>query len=230
MADTGRQETMVEARDLGRQVPGPDGVLTILEAVDLALNAGRSLAIVGRSGSGKTTLLSLLAGLDLPSHGRVWLHGHELTALDEEARAALRRRLVGFVFQSFQLIPTLDALENVMVAADLAGLDDAHQRARQALERVGLGRRLRHLPHQMSGGEQQRVALARAFVHSPPVLFADEPTGNLDGENARAIADLLFALQRDHGTTLVLVTHDTALAQRCDRQLRLVDGRIAGAA
>lgn len=220
----------MEARDLGRQVPGPDGVLTILEAVDLALNAGRSLAIVGRSGSGKTTLLSLLAGLDLPSHGRVWLHGHELTALDEEARAALRRRLVGFVFQSFQLIPTLDALENVMVAADLAGLDDAHQRARQALERVGLGRRLRHLPHQMSGGEQQRVALARAFVHSPPVLFADEPTGNLDGENARAIADLLFALQRDHGTTLVLVTHDTALAQRCDRQLRLVDGRIAGAA
>ncbi len=220
----------MEARDLGRQVPGPDGVLTILEAVDLALNAGRSLAIVCRSGSGKTTLLSLLAGLDLPSHGRVWLHGHELTALDEEARAALRRRLVGFVFQYFQLIPTLDALENVIVDADLAGLDDAHQRARQALERVGLGRRLRHLPHQMSGGEQQRVALARAFVHSPPVLFADEPTGNLDGENARAIADLLFALQRDHGTTLVLVTHDTALAQRCDRQLRLVDGRIAGAA
>ncbi|MFB9068194.1 ABC transporter ATP-binding protein [Pseudofulvimonas gallinarii] len=216
---------MIEARGLGKRVDGPDGALTILEGIDLVLNPGRSLAIVGRSGSGKTTLLSLLAGLDRPTSGRSWLHGHELTGLDEEARAALRRRLVGFVFQSFQLIPTLDALENVMVAADLAGLDDAADRARQALERVGLGTRLRHLPHQMSGGEQQRVALARAFVHAPPILFADEPTGNLDGENARSVTGLLFDLQRDHGTTLVLVTHDPDLAARCDQCLRVADGR-----
>lgn len=216
---------MIEARGLGKRVDGPDGPLTILDDIHLTLNAGHSLAIVGRSGSGKTTLLSLLAGLDQPSTGQSWLHGHELTSLDEEARAALRRRLVGFVFQSFQLIPTLDALENVLVAADLAGLDDAAARATQALQRVGLGRRLHHLPHQMSGGEQQRVALARAFVHAPPILFADEPTGNLDGENARSVTALLFELQRDHGTTLVLVTHDPALAERCDQQLTLVDGR-----
>ena len=217
---------MIQARGLGKRVDGPDGALTILDGIDLALNTGRSLAIVGRSGSGKTTLLSLLAGLDQPSHGQSWLHGHELTALDEEARAALRRRLVGFVFQSFQLIPTLDALENVMVAADLAGLDDARERAEQALQRVGLGQRQRHLPHQMSGGEQQRVALARAFVHAPPILFADEPTGNLDGENARSVTSLLFDLQRHHGTTLVLVTHDPELAAQCDQHLRLVDGRM----
>ena len=217
---------MIQARGLGKRVDGPDGALTILDGIDLALNTGRSLAIVGRSGSGKTTLLSLLAGLDRPSHGQSWLHGHELTALDEEARAALRRRLVGFVFQSFQLIPTLDALENVMVAADLAGLDDARDRAEQALQRVGLGQRQRHLPHQMSGGEQQRVALARAFVHAPPILFADEPTGNLDGDNARSVTRLLFDLQRHHGTTLVLVTHDPELAAQCDQHLRLVDGRM----
>ena len=217
---------MIQARGLGKRVDGPDGALTILDGIDLALNTGRSLAIVGRSGSGKTTLLSLLAGLDRPSHGQSWLHGHELTALDEEARAALRRRLVGFVFQSFQLIPTLDALENVMVAADLAGLDDARERAEQALQRVGLDRRQRHLPHQMSGGEQQRVALARAFVHAPPILFADEPTGNLDGDNARSVTALLFDLQRHHATTLVLVTHDPELAAQCDQHLRLVDGRM----
>lgn len=218
---------MIRARGLGKQVPGPDGGLTILEDIGLALNRGASLAIIGRSGSGKTTLLSLLAGLDVPSQGKAWLAGHDLGAMDEEARARLRRRLVGFVFQSFQLLPTLDATENVRLAAELAGLDRPGERSRQALARVGLGHRLHHLPRQLSGGEQQRVALARAFVHSPPVLFADEPTGNLDGDNTAAVTRLLFELQQQAGTTLVLVTHDLALAARCEQQLALVDGRLA---
>lgn len=221
---------LIRARKLGKQVPGPDGGLTILEDIDLTLNRGASLAIIGRSGSGKTTLLSLLAGLDVPSHGQAWLAGHELNALDEEARARLRRRLVGFVFQSFQLIPTLDATENVRLAAELAGLDQPGERSIQALHRVGLAHRLQHLPRQLSGGEQQRVALARAFVHSPPVLFADEPTGNLDGDNAAAVTGLLFDLQQQAGTTLVLVTHDLDLAARCDQQLALIEGRLAPAA
>jgi putative ABC transport system ATP-binding protein len=231
MADADRLEAkvIIEARALGKRVDGPEGGLTILDGVDLALNAGRSLAIVGRSGSGKTTLLSLLAGLDRPSSGEVHLDGHALSTLDEEARAQLRRRRVGFVFQSFQLIPTLDALENVLIAAELAGLEHAPARSREALQRVGLGARTHHLPRQLSGGEQQRVALARAFVHRPPILFADEPTGNLDGESARLVTQLLFDLQRDAGTTLVLVTHDPGLAAQCDHQLRLVEGRIAPA-
>jgi putative ABC transport system ATP-binding protein len=230
MADTGRENsgTMVEAHALSKRVDGPEGGLTILEGVDLALNAGRSLAITGRSGSGKTTLLSLLAGLDQPSTGRVHLDGHDLNALDEEARAMLRRRLVGFVFQSFQLIPTLDALENVLIAAELAGIAQPEARSREALERVGLARRTHHLPRQLSGGEQQRVALARAFVHTPRILFADEPTGNLDGESARSVTSLLFDLQRGSGTTLVLVTHDLDLAGQCDQRLALVEGRLAG--
>jgi putative ABC transport system ATP-binding protein len=232
MADTGRENsgTMIEAHALGKRVDGPEGGLTILEGVDLALNAGRSLAITGRSGSGKTTLLSLLAGLDQPSTGRVHLDGHDLNALDEEARAMLRRRRVGFVFQSFQLIPTLDALENVLIAAELAGIAQPEARSCEALERVGLARRTHHLPRQLSGGEQQRVALARAFVHTPRILFADEPTGNLDGESARAVTSLLFDLQRGSGTTLVLVTHDLDLAGQCDQRLALVEGRLAGGA
>lgn len=230
MADAGEngREPILAARALGKRVDGPDGGLTILEGVDLTLNAGRSLAITGRSGSGKTTLLSLLAGLDQPSTGQVRLAGHELGTLDEEARAGLRRRLVGFVFQSFQLIPTLDALENVLIAAELAGVDEALARSRQALERVGLAQRMHHIPRQLSGGEQQRVALARAFVHRPRILFADEPTGNLDGDSARHITELLFELQRGAGTTLVLVTHDLGLAAQCEQHLALVEGRLAG--
>ncbi len=223
-------EPVIRAEKLGKRVAGPDGGLTILEDIDLTLNRGASLAIIGRSGSGKTTLLSLLAGLDVPNQGRSWLAGHDLGAMDEEDRARLRRRLVGFVFQSFQLIPTLDATENVRLAAELAGLDRPGERSLQALHRVGLGHRLHHLPRQLSGGEQQRVALARAFVHSPPVLFADEPTGNLDGDNAASVTGLLFDLQRQAGTTLVLVTHDLELAARCDQQLALVEGRLAPAA
>ena len=231
MADTGQAVagTIIQAHALGKRVEGPEGGLTILEGVDLSLNGGRSLAITGRSGSGKTTLLSLLAGLDQPSTGRVHLDGHDLTALDEEARAMLRRRLVGFVFQSFQLIPTLDALENVLIAAELAGIAQPEARSRDALERVGLARRTHHVPRQLSGGEQQRVALARAFVHTPRILFADEPTGNLDGESARTVTTLLFDLQRSSGTTLVLVTHDLELAAQCDQRLALVEGRLAGA-
>lgn len=216
----------VVARSLGKTVTGPDGALTILDGIDLQLNAGQSLAIVGRSGSGKTTLLSLIAGLDRPSTGEVWLAGHALNDLDEEQRAGLRRRLLGFVFQSFQLIASLDAAENVRLAAELADLADPEASSREALALVGLAQRQHHLPSQLSGGEQQRVALARAFVHRPPILFADEPTGNLDGENAARVTELLFDLQQRFGTTLVLVTHDLGLAARCDHRLMLSDGRM----
>ncbi len=187
---------------------------------------GASAAIVGASGSGKTTLLGLLAGLDQPSAGRIVLDGHVLTDLDEERRARLRRRLVGFVFQSFQLLPALSALENVLLPLELEGAGNAVARAREALTAVGLARRLRHYPAQLSGGEQQRVAIARAFVHQPRVLFADEPTGNLDRRTGAGVIDLLFELNRAHGTTLVLVTHDNNLAARCDALLELLDGRI----
>lgn len=218
---------MIEAAGVGKRVDGPDGGLTILDGINLALNAGHSLAVTGRSGSGKTTLLSLLAGLDLPSVGRIRLDGHDLGTMDEEARALLRRRRVGFVFQSFQLIPTLDALENVLIAAELAGVDAAEACSRAVLDQVGLARRMHHLPRQLSGGEQQRVALARAFVHTPRILFADEPTGNLDGDSARLVTDLLFGFQKNAGTTLVLVTHDLDLAARCDERLALVEGCLA---
>lgn len=209
---------------------GPDGDLTILEGVSLTLEHGHSLAIVGASGSGKTTLLGLLAGLDQPSSGTVTLDGTCLGDLDEEARARLRRRLVGFVFQSFHLLPALSAEENVMLPLELEGADDARARATAALNEVGLAARSRHYPHQLSGGEQQRVAIARAFVHGPRILFADEPTGNLDARTGQAIGDLLFDLNREHATTLVLVTHDASIAERCDESLQLDFGCLVGAA
>ena len=217
---------VLSATEVSKSVEGPDGWLTILDGVSLEVPRGESLAIVGASGSGKTTLLGLLAGLDRPSSGTISLAGQALDTLDEEARARLRRRLVGFVFQSFHLLPALNAEENVMLPLELEGRDDAAARAHEALARVGLDARRHHYPHQLSGGEQQRVALARAFVHEPELLFADEPTGNLDQRTGAAVGDLLFALNREHGTTLVLVTHDINLAARCARSLRLADGRI----
>jgi putative ABC transport system ATP-binding protein len=219
-------DSMLSAREVSKTVGGPDGTLTILDGVSLDVARGASLAIVGASGSGKTTLLGLLAGLDRPTRGSVTLAGQSLDALDEEARARLRRRLVGFVFQSFHLLPALNAEENVMLPLELEGGRDAAVKARDALARVGLAARRNHYPHQLSGGEQQRVALARAFVHEPALLFADEPTGNLDQRTGGAVSDLLFALNREHGTTLVLVTHDVALARRCGSSLRLAEGRI----
>ena len=217
---------VLSAEKLSKVVEGPDGRLSILEEVSLGVERGASLAIVGASGSGKTTLLGLLAGLDRPSSGTVVLAGEDLGALDEEARARLRRRMVGFVFQSFHLLPALNAEENVMLPLELEGLDDARERAGSVLAAVGLDKRLHHYPHQLSGGEQQRVALARAFVHGPKLLFADEPTGNLDQRTGAAVSDLLFDLNREHQTTLVLVSHDLGLASRCARTLRLRDGRV----
>ena len=218
---------VLEARDVSKSVNGPEGRLDILDGVDLRVMPGESFAIVGASGSGKTTLLGLLAGLDTPDRGSIALDGHALEQLDEEARAELRRRLVGFVFQSFHLLPALTAEENVMLPLELEGSSAARSRAREALEAVGLSARRRHYPAQLSGGEQQRVAIARAFVHGPRVLFADEPTGNPDQRTGHHICDLLFALNRDHRTTLVLVTHDAGLAARCDRRIELEEGRVA---
>jgi len=214
------------ARDVSKNVIGPDGRIDILDSVSLDVPRGASIAIVGASGSGKTTLLGLLAGLDSPSSGEIALAGTRIEALDEERRAALRRRNVGFVFQSFHLLPALNAEENVMLPLELDGRDDARERAAAALADVGLGARRHHYPHQLSGGEQQRVALARAFVHGPRILFADEPTGNLDQRTGRAVGDLLFELNRAHATTLVLVTHDLALAARCAGIARLDAGRL----
>jgi putative ABC transport system ATP-binding protein len=188
--------------------------------------SGQAVAIVGASGSGKSTLLGLLAGLDVPSTGKVWIGGEDLFALDEDGRAQLRGRMVGFVFQSFQLLPALTAIENVMLPLELAGGADAASRARRVLERVGLGERLGHYPRQLSGGEQQRVAVARAFVTEPRVLFADEPTGNLDSATGEHIIELLFEMNRERGTTLVLVTHDADLAKRCARRLHISAGAI----
>ncbi|HEY9547156.1 MAG TPA: ABC transporter ATP-binding protein [Solimonas sp.] len=216
----------VRAVGVSKQVSSGGQPLTILDGVDLDVAAGESLAIVGSSGSGKTTLLSLLAGLDSPSSGEVALAGSSLSGLDEDARAALRAGRVGFVFQSFQLLAGFTALENVMLPAELAGLDGARGRARAALERVGLAARLDHYPQQLSGGEQQRVALARAFCGEPQILFADEPTGNLDTATGSRIIDLMFELNRAQGTTLVLVTHDESLAARCGRRLTLASGRV----
>jgi putative ABC transport system ATP-binding protein len=217
---------VISADKVSKTVAGPDGQLTILEQVSFVLPRGESLAIVGASGSGKTTLLGLLAGLDRPSSGSITLAGEKLDVLDEEARARLRRRSVGFVFQNFHLLPALTAEENVMLPLELEGRADARARAGEALTRVGLGARKHHYPAQLSGGEQQRVALARAFVHEPAILFADEPTGNLDQRTGAAVSDLLFALNREHGTTLVLVTHDAKLAARCANRLSLSEGRI----
>jgi putative ABC transport system ATP-binding protein len=191
------------------------------------VNPGESLAIVGASGSGKSTLLGLLAGLDTPSSGKVWLQGADLFALDEDGRARLRGELAGFVFQSFQLLPALNALENVMLPLELRGARDARERAENSLRQVGLGERTHHLPKQLSGGEQQRVALARAFVTQPRILFADEPTGNLDAATGAQVIELMLELNRAQGTTLILVTHDDKLALRCGRQLRLEAGQVA---
>ncbi len=218
---------IVEARGLTKQVSSPEGTLTILEDVTLIIEAGEAVAIVGASGSGKSTLLGLLAGLDLPSAGQVFLNGDDLAQLDEDGRAALRARTLGFVFQSFQLLPSLTALENVMLPLELAGADHARSEARALLERVGLAARAGHYPNQLSGGEQQRVAIARAFATGPKLLLADEPTGNLDTRTGARIIDLLFELNAEHGTTLVLVTHDVHLAARCGRQLVLEGGRLA---
>ncbi len=217
---------MVKAAGLSKVVPNGASQLTILHEIDLAVMAGEAAAIVGASGSGKSTLLGLLAGLDTPSAGSVHLDGVDLFALDEDGRAALRAKLLGFVFQSFQLLPALNALENVMLPLELAGTAGAGQHATAMLERVGLGERLAHYPKHLSGGEQQRVALARAFVMQPKLLLADEPTGNLDPDTGAGIIDLMFALNAAAGTTLVLVTHDDAIARRCQRQIRLHGGRI----
>ncbi|HET8942738.1 MAG TPA: ATP-binding cassette domain-containing protein [Rudaea sp.] len=216
----------VIARDVSKSVDGPDARIDILDDVSLSVRTGSSVAIVGASGSGKTTLLALLAGLDTPSSGTIMLAGSRIDTLDEERRAALRRRHVGFVFQSFHLLPALNAVENVMLPLELAGCADARKLAQSALHEVGLSARRHHYPHQLSGGEQQRVALARAFVHMPKILFADEPTGNLDQRTGTIVGDLLFELNRAHATTLVLVTHDEHLAQRCSAIAHLDNGRL----
>ncbi|HEX6630016.1 MAG TPA: ABC transporter ATP-binding protein [Gemmatimonadaceae bacterium] len=217
---------MLVARALTKQYQSGTRPLTVLHGVSFEIPQGSFVAIVGPSGSGKTTLLGLLAGLDTPSSGSVILDGMDLTRLDEDARARVRGEKVGFVFQSFQLIPTLTALENVQVPLELRGERGSERRARDLLDRVGLGDRLDHYPTQLSGGEQQRVAIARAFSNRPRILFADEPTGNLDGATGARIVELLEALNREDGATVVLVTHDTALAARAQRVLRMSDGRI----
>ncbi len=217
---------VIEATSLGKRVTSPEGVLEILKGVNLSIDAGATVAVVGESGSGKSTLLGLLAGLDLPSEGQVLLGGRDLGNMDEDGRARLRAELVGFVFQSFQLIPSLTALENVMLPLELAGRQKPHENARLILERVGLDARVHHYPNQLSGGEQQRVAIARAFAPRPRVLFADEPTGNLDRKTGHRISELLFDLNREHATTLVLVTHDPALAEHCRFTMRLDAGRV----
>jgi putative ABC transport system ATP-binding protein len=217
---------ILRAAELTKVVTSGESPLTILDAVSFDIEAGASVAIVGASGSGKTTLLGLLAGLDRPTAGEIWLDGLALSEQDEDARAATRQRLLGFVFQSFQLLPALTALENVMLPLELAGAPDATARAREWLARVGLARRTTHYPKQLSGGEQQRVAIARAFAGEPKLLMADEPTGNLDGATGVEVAELMFRLNREHGTTLVLVTHDIALASRCGRRISLAAGRL----
>jgi putative ABC transport system ATP-binding protein len=219
-------DTVLEAAGVGKQVSSPEGTLAILSDVSFAIARGETVAVMGASGAGKSTLLALLAGLDEPTSGTMRLAGSELTTLDEDGRAALRARHVGFVFQSFHLIPSLTALENVMLPLELAGRRDARGAALEVLGRVGLASRVGHYPRQLSGGEQQRVAIARAFVTRPDVLFADEPTGNLDAATGERIMDLLFGLNAETGATLVLVTHDRSLAARCGRVIRLDAGRI----
>lgn len=216
----------LRAEHLCKTVTSPDGALELLHDINLNISMGESVAVVGVSGSGKSTLLGLLAGLDTPTSGSVHIDGVDLFALDEDGRARLRSEKVGFVFQAFQLLPNLTALENVMLPLELAGRSDATEVAMQVLERVGLGPRLKHYPKQLSGGEQQRVAIARAFAPQPRVLFADEPTGNLDSKTGERIIELLFELNVEKGTTLVLVTHDNHLAHRCQRRLELEAGQL----
>jgi len=219
-------QPVLKAENVTKKVSSPEGTLTILAEVDLQIAAGETVAIVGASGAGKSTLLALLAGLDEPSAGRVWLNGAELTALDEDGRAAVRARHVGFVFQSFHLVPSLTAIENVMLPLELAGLPNARSAAAEVLAQVNLSPRREHYPRQLSGGEQQRVAIARAFVTRPALLFADEPTGNLDSVTGERIIDLLFDLNKATHTTLVVVTHDQAIAQRCSRIIKIEAGRL----
>ncbi|WP_031434367.1 ABC transporter ATP-binding protein [Methylomarinum vadi] len=226
MSNISSEQAIIKTENLGKTVTTVDGPLHILSSVDLTIKPGDSLAILGASGSGKSTLLSLLAGLDTPSTGSILLDGRELTTMDEDGRAEIRNQLIGFVFQSFQLLPGLTALENVMLPLELAGDARARDKAKALLDRVGLSERLSHTPKQLSGGEQQRVALARAFVTEPAILFADEPTGNLDSRTGAKIIDLLFQLNQEKSTTLVLVTHDNALAERCQSTVRLEAGRL----
>ena len=219
-------KNMIKTIDLGKTVDTSEGQLTILKGIDLEIKKSETVAIVGASGSGKTTLLSLIAGLDVPSRGQIYLAEKEITAMDEEERALVRGEMVGFVFQTFQLLASLTAIENVMLPAELKKDPDAEKKAMELLSRVGLDHRIRHYPRQLSGGEQQRVAIARAFASSVEILFADEPTGNLDTKTGAHIIDLLFDLNKEFGTTLVLVTHDTRLAERCDRSIQIDSGML----
>lgn len=218
---------IIIVKDLIKQVAVNNGTLEILKSISLNVKQGQSIAIVGASGSGKSTLLGLLAGLDCASAGEIWLDGAPLHQLSEEERTELRAKKVGFIFQSFLLLPALTALENVMLPAQLAGLENAEQKAKELLDKVGLSHRDDHYPNQLSGGEQQRVAIARAFICQPKILFADEPTGNLDGSNGKRIEELLFELNQQLNTTLVLVTHDPKLAQNCQRIITMDDGQIS---
>ena len=220
------KSAVLAASDVSKQVSSPEGGLTILSGVSFAIDKGDSVAVVGASGAGKSTLLALLAGLDLPTEGEIWLNGVNLTNLDEDGRAEVRAASVGFVFQSFHLVPSLNALENVMLPLELAGRDAPRQKALDILQQVGLSERWSHYPAQLSGGEKQRVAIARAFATEPAVLFADEPTGNLDSRTGGHIIDLMFELNRNSSTTLVLVTHDKSLAGRCDRIIGLDGGLL----
>ncbi len=220
------KDAVLAAKNVTKQVSSPEGTLTILSDVSFAIDKGDSVAVVGASGAGKSTLLALLAGLDLPTKGEIWLDGNNLTNLDEDGRAAVRAASVGFVFQSFHLVPSLNALENVMLPLELAGKPEPRKTADGIMKKVGLDERWSHYPSQLSGGEKQRVAIARAFATEPAVLFADEPTGNLDSRTGENIVDLMFELNRTSSTTLVLVTHDKTLANRCDRILGLDAGRL----
>jgi putative ABC transport system ATP-binding protein len=220
-------ESIIVTENLGKSVTTADGKLTILSNIGLTVQRGESIAVVGESGSGKSTLISLLAGLDTPTSGSIYLDGKNLTGMSEDGRAEMRNKLIGFVFQSFHLLAGLTALENVMLPLELQGDNNARNAAQKLLERVGLGERLSHTPKQLSGGEQQRVALARAFVTRPAILFADEPTGNLDSSTGARIIELLFELNAEKNTTLILVTHDQVLAQRCQRIIKLAAGRVA---
>lgn len=226
MANNDLEQPIVRTHALTKQVNTGDQQLTILQNIDLTIHTGEAVAIIGASGSGKSTLLGLLAGLDLPTSGKVHLDDIDIFALDEDQRAALRGKILGFVFQSFQLLPALTALENVMLPLELMSVPNAEITAHRLLDRVGLALRLHHHPKQLSGGEQQRVAIARAFATAPKLLLADEPTGNLDSATGVQIIELMFELNREHGTTLVLVTHDETLSRRCSRQLRMADGKL----
>ncbi|MEO1926245.1 MAG: ABC transporter ATP-binding protein [Gammaproteobacteria bacterium] len=223
------QNIIVQAAALGKQVISPEGQLTILKDINLSIKQGESLAVIGVSGSGKSTLLGLLAGLDTATSGKVTLDGTDLSQLDEDGRARIRAQSIGFVFQSFHLLPSLTALENTSLPLELADIDHAEQLAQQKLEEVGLAERIHHYPNQLSGGEQQRVAIARAFSGNPKILFADEPTGNLDQKTAQNIIELLFKMNKENGTTLIMVTHDNNIADRCDRQVVIAGGQLTEA-